>query len=399
MTKSLAWRAAGSLAAVAALAGGLAACTSSGSSTTSSASAGPKNTATTTAAKVANVTITSAKGCETDHATFAAGGVTFKITNKDATAVSEVELLSGERILGEKENVPAGLGGQFVVNLEAGKYTLYCPGAATEKRAITVTGKAAQVDNTMTGLLKTGTDGYKGYVDTQIGYLLTATKHLNTALHGTDLKAAQDAYIEARPFYEKVEPVAESFVSGKQNLDADIDARANDVPASKWSGYHLIEKALFQTKSLAGMDKWGDKLVTDVTTLQSKAKQLTYQAPDLANGAQGLLDEVAAGKITGEEERYSHIDIVDMVNNIEGSEQAFAQLDPALKKIDPALTTLLTTRFAALDKVMDKYRTTSNISGYVLYTTLTNADRRALAAAVKSVQEPLSRVAGKVANA
>ena len=35
----------------------------------------------------------------------------------------------------------------------------------------------------------------------------------------------------------------------------------------------------------------------------------------------------------------------------------------------------------------------------MLYTTLNDADRRALAAAVKAVQEPLSRVAGKVANA
>jgi iron uptake system component EfeO len=395
MSKSLAGRAAGALAVAATLTGGLAACSSSGG-TDDSSSTGPART---TSAKVATVTITSAKGCELDQTTFAAGGITFKIQNKDATAVSEVEVLSGDRILGEKENVAAGLGGQFAVNLDAGTYTLYCPGAATEKRTITVTGQAAKVDDTLAGLLKTGTDGYKGYIDTQIGYFVTATKKLNTALHGTDLKAAQDAYIAARPYYEKVEPVAESFVSGKQNLDADIDARANDVPAAKWSGYHLIEKALFQTKSLAGMAKWGEKLVTDVTLLQAKAKQLTYQAPDLANGAQGLLDEVAAGKITGEEERYSHIDIVDMVNNVEGSEQAFAQLEPALKKIDATLSTTIAAKFAALDSVLAKYRTTDNVSGYVLYTTLTDADRRALAAAVKAVQEPLSRVAGKVANA
>jgi iron uptake system component EfeO len=188
-------------------------------------------------------------------------------------------------------------------------------------------------------------------------------------------------------------------VNGKQNLDADIDARANDVPASHWSGFHRIEKGLFQDKSLAGMAKWGDKLVADITTLQTKTNQLTYQAPDLANGAQGLLDEVASGKITGEEERYSHIDMVDMANNVEGSEQAFAQLAPAVQKIDPSLAATITAEFAALDKVIDKYRTTSNVSGYVLYPSLTDADRRSLAAAVKAVQEALSRVAAKVANA
>ena len=171
------------------------------------------------------------------------------------------------------------------------------------------------------------------------------------------------------------------------------------MPKSQWSGFHLIEKALFQDHTLAGMAAWGNKLVTDVGLLQQKAKQLTYQAPDLANGAQGLLDEVASSKITGEEERYSHIDIVDMANNIEGSEQAFADLQPAITKIDAQLASTIAARFAALDRLLNTYRTTSNPSGYVLYTALNDNDRRQLAAAVKAVQEPLSTVASKVANA
>jgi len=389
-----------SLAAVA-----LAACSSSGSDSGSSSSAGTSSSPTSASstasgdARAAKVTITAAKGCEIDKTEFAAGGITFDITNQDATAVSEVELLSGERILGEKENIAAGLNGQFAVKVDAGKYTLYCPGAASERSTITVTGKAAAVDNSVAGLIKDGTAAYKQYVDTQIGYLVAATAKLNETLKGTNLKAAQEAYIAARPFYEKVEPVAESFVNGKQNLDADIDARENDVPKAQWSGYHLIEKALFQTKSLKGLTTWGDKLVTDVNLLQTKAKALTYLAPDLANGAQGLLDEVASGKITGEEERYSHIDIVDMANNIEGSQQAFADLQPALDKIDASLSKTIATAFKSLNSVVDKYRTQTNPSGYVLYSKLTNADRRSLAAAVKAVQEPLSKVASKVANA
>jgi iron uptake system component EfeO len=395
MTMSLARRATGSLAAAVTLAGGLAACSSS-SNPSSNQSGGDTKSG---AARVANVTITSAKGCAADRTEFAAGGITFKITNKNATAVSEVELLSGERILGEKENVAPGLGGQFAVKVDAGTYTLYCPGAATEKSTIKVTGTAKPVADSLAALIKEGTAAYKEYVDTQIGYLVAATGKLNDALKGTDLTAAQDAYIAARPYYEKVEPVAESFVDGTQNLDADIDARENDVPASQWSGYHLIEKALFKDKTLAGLTKWGDKLVTDVGLLQTKAKALTYRAPDLANGAQGLLDEVASGKITGEEERYSHIDMVDMANNVEGSEQAFADLKPALDKIDASLASTIATGFTALNAVIDTYRTQDNPSGYVLYTALTDADRRSLAASVKAVQEPLSRVAGKVANA
>ena len=38
----------------------------------------------------------------------------------------------------------------------------------------------------------------------------------------------------------------------------------------------------------------------------------------IANGANELLAEVSASKITGEEERYSHIDLVDFEANVEG---------------------------------------------------------------------------------
>ncbi len=375
--------------------GALAACSSSGGG--KAATGGSSNT--TTAAKVANVTITAAGGCQLDTTRFAAGGVTFKIENKDATAVSEMELLAGERILGEKENIPPGLGGQFAVNLTAGTYTVYCPGANVEKRSITVTGKSATTgDDTLAALLKTATDEYRSYVDSQLAYLVTTTQKLDQALHGTSLSAAQTAYIKARPYYEKIEPVAESFVIGKNNLDADIDARINDVPRAKWSGFHLIEQSLWVKKSLSGMGPWGDKLLADVKLLQQKAKTLTYQAPDLANGAQSLLDEVASSKITGEEERYSHIDIVDMANNVEGSEQAYADLQPAIRRIDPTLSATIEQAFAALDTLLNKYRTTSNVSGYVYYTALDDSDKRALAAAVKAVAEPLSSVAGKVAT-
>ncbi|HEY3737183.1 MAG TPA: iron uptake system protein EfeO [Jatrophihabitans sp.] len=387
--------------AVLVLAGGLAACSSSGggsgapsdsSSGSGSAPAGDPHTA--------NVTINAASGCTPDATTYAAGGITFKITNKDATAVTEIELLDGKRIVGEKENLPPGLSGEFAVQVDAGTYTLYCPGAPTENTTITVTGQAPSTGNEdVAALLKTATANYAEYVTTQVGYLLDTSQKLATALHGTDLAAAQKAYVTARPFYEKIEPVAESFTVGNDSLDADIDARDGDVPAAQWKGFHKIEKALYATKSPDGLSALGDQLVTNVKKLQGLTQGLTYQATELANGAQELLDEVASSKITGEEERYSHIDVLDMAYNVEGSEQAFAQLQPALAKIDSALTDQINNAFTALDTEIAKFRTTDNDSGYVLYATLTAADKKDIAAAVKAVQEPLSKVASKVANA
>ena len=123
---------------------------------------------------------------------------------------------------------------------------------------------------------------------------------------------------------------------------------------------------------------------------------LTYKPFELADGAQELLDEVASSKITGEEERYSHIDLLDFQANDEGAEQAFADLQPGLAKIDPALSSTISDAFTALDKLVDGYRTGGNPSGFALYSALTDADKQKLAAAVKAVQEPLSTVAAKV---
>jgi len=372
---------------------GLAACGSSGDKKASSSDSAHG------ASNRAAITITADKGCSIDNSTLAAGGIDFTVKNVDATAVSEVEVLSGDRIVGEKENLPPGFNGTFSITANAGDYTLYCPGASTEKSPLKVTGKSAAADGSSAALASQASKGYANYVNTQVGYLLANAKALNTALQGTDLTAAQAAYAKARPFYEKIEPVAESF----PGLDGAIDARADGVPATSLTGFHRIEYGLFKVKSLKGLAAYGAGLVKNVQKLQTRtdalAKQdLPYQLTELANGAQGLLDEVASSKITGEEERYSHIDMLDFANNDEGAEQAFAQLTPILEKSDPALTKQIQDQFDALNTLVEKYRDAAEPSGYVLYTKLTKADKRKLAAAVKAVQEPLSKVASKVAG-
>ncbi len=354
--------------------------------------------AATSAGNAAKVTITAAHGCTIDHTAFKAGGINVTVENVDATAVTEVELLQGERIVGEKENLPPGFSGRFSVTAPAGEYALYCPGAASDRTAITVTGKAAAADADTATLLKRATDGYAAYVNTQVGYLVTGTERLATTLHGTDLAAAQAAYAKARPYYEKIEPVAESFTVGKVDLDADIDARANDVPANRFMGFHRIEKGLFADKSLTGLAAYGDQLVVNVKKLQQLTSGLTYQPTELANGAQELLDEAASTKISGEEERYSHIDLLDLANNDEGAEQAFAQLAPVLAKTDPTLTKKIQDAFAALDALVTTYRDPAEPSGYRTFDKVTAADRHAIAAAIKAVAEPLSQVASKVAG-
>jgi len=350
------------------------------------------------ATRTVDVVITS-DGCAAALASYPAGPLTFNVSNKNATGVTEIELLSFERILGEKENLAPGFSSNFALQLAAGQYTLYCPGAARERSSFKVVGgTTAPVTTDTAALLAEGTKAYAQYVNSQVSLMIANTQPLVDAIKANDLAAAQAAYGKARPYYERIEPVAESFTNGEDNLDSDIDARADDVPAAQWTGYHRIENGLFQDKSTAGLVPYATGLMANLKKLQSLTAHLTYQPAELANGAVSLLEEASRMKITGEEERYSHIDLVDLQANVEGSEQAFAALKPGLVKIDPTLTATIATRFAAIDNLLDEFRSATATGGFVPFTSLIRADTVEIAQAIQAVGEPLSRVAGKVVN-
>lgn len=342
-----------------------------------------------------NVAITIAdSGCTTDRAEISAGPATFKVTNKDAKVVNEAELVNAEgRILGERENLTPGLSASFSLNLDAGDYTIYCPGAQTESSNFKVTGgakAASQPPSEVGDQLKQGVAGYADYVKTQTGELVTATKAFTDAVRAGDLEKAKELYGPARVFYERIEPVAESF----GDLDPAIDARANDVEdLAKWTGFHPIEQGLWEKKSAAGLTKLSDQLDADVKKLDDLVQTTTYQPADLANGATTLLAEVAGSKITGEEERYSHLDLLDFWANVDGAKRSFDLLTPALKRIDGQLVTTVNERFTDVNHALAQYR---DGNSFKLYTDLSKPQIKELADKVDALAEPLSKVAEKV---
>ena len=210
---------------------------------------------------------------------------------------------------------------------------------------------------------------------------------------------ARSLYPAARIPYERIEPVAESFGS----LDPRIDARENDVPASEFEGFHRIEKALWSGStagmkpvvigSTAGMAPFAKQLLADVEELQDKVAKVELQAVQIANGANELLGEVSASKITGEEERYSHIDLVDFEANVEGAEAAFEAVEPLLSKRDPKLAKEIEASFEDVYAALKPYR---RGSGFVSYTELTKADTRKLAQEIDALAEELSQVPAQI---
>ncbi|NNC11210.1 EfeM/EfeO family lipoprotein [Planctomonas sp. JC2975] len=353
----------------------------------------------------------SGDACTLDHTSAPAGPITFTVENTSATGITELELQSDQKIIGEKENLAPGLKPvSFTLTLGGGKYTVYCPGADKENQAFTVTGKATP---TKTGsvqtLLSQGAKEYATYVDDQLAGLQQGVATLKEAVDSGDVASAETAFGQARHYYERIETDVDGFVvpgtkanDNSGNLDYLIDMRASNLdPAVGWHGFHAIERDLWQggaitdsTKSLAA------ELQTNVTTLAGLAKKLSYKPEDLANGAAGLLEEVQSSKIKGEEEAYSHTDLADFAANVEGAQQAFEYLKPGLTKIDSTLTSTIETQFQRVNAMLDGYRDASAVGGYTPYTpALRASDANKLSQGVQALQDPLSRLAEKVATA
>ncbi len=333
--------------------------------------------------------------CEVSATTAKAGNVTFEITNK-GTKVTEFYLYAeGDRIMGEVENIAPGLNRRLIVEVaDAGKYQTACkPGMAGNgiRGDFTVTGGVAKQNDTNAQKAQ-ATKSYAEYVANNTAALQDETVKFADLVKAGKADEAKATYARTRVYYERIEPVAEKF----GDLDPAIDVREADLePNQQFTGFHRLEKDLFKTGLQPDSGQIADKLVADVKDLVAKTKTLELSALDLANGAKGLLDEVATGKITGEEEAFSHTDLWDFQANVDGSKGAITSLRPILQAKDPALVSTLDKEFANVQSLLDKQRAGD---GFKLYTELSQDQVKEFASAVDALSEPLSKVAEVVSK-
>lgn len=332
--------------------------------------------------------------CEVSSTNAPAGKISFQVTN-GGSKVTEFYLLGqGDRIMGEVENIGAGLSRTLIVEVpDGGTYTTACkPGMVGDgvRAPFTVTGNAARQVDQNTKLAE-ATAGYKRYVASQVDALVPKTGEFVAAVKAGDVPRAKALFPIARTYWERIEPVAESF----GDIDPKIDGREDDErdPGVGFTGYHRLEKDLWVTGLRPDSPAIADRLQADITDLANRTKTVELTPVQLANGAKELLDEVATGKITGEEDRYSHTDLWDFKANVEGSQAAVSALRPVLDEKNKALGTTLDARFADVEKLLENYR---QGDGFRLYTSLTEDDKKKMTAAVDALGEPVSQVAGAV---
>jgi iron uptake system component EfeO len=375
----------------------------SGSGGGSSAPASPSTGATPVSnggsGQPAKVSITlTAEGCQPKPASVAAGPVEFSIQNDSAAAVTEAELKSSDlaHIFGEKENLTPGLSGSFSAALQPGRYKVQCPGAAAQTWDFVVTGKATAPAWQSKPELVKAVSSYTAFVDFSTRSLLRSTSAFCFAVNAGNRDLAQQRYGPARVFYEQIEPVAEVF----GDLDTQIDGRWQNpvTKKSEFMGFHRLEQILWDEPSMTGAKALCQGLIDHEESLVNLVSKAKYSPQEMAAGATDLINEAAENKITGEEERYSHIDLVDFEANMKASLKVADLLGPYLQTVDPGLVSEIQQRNDAVQRVLIKYQAQPGYehTGYVNYAQVTEAQRRQLSGVVNAFAEALSGMSAKV---
>lgn len=351
-----------------------------------------------------SIAVTSSNdACELSATTAGSGTLRFKVKNS-GSKVTEFYLYGedGKRIVGEVENIGPGLTRELVVTAAPGKYVTACkPGmegdGIRDDFTVTDSGKVSSASEAEQANIDRATAGYADYVKHEAEELLEETTAFVTAYKAGDDDKARALYPTARMHWERIEPVAESF----GDLDPKMDLREADLEEGQhWTGWHRIEKDLWLPASAKALTKaeratYADDLIKNTKDLHERVQTTTYELTQLGNGSKELLDEVATGKITGEEETWSHTDLYDFQANVEGAKAAFELVEPILESKDEELEEQIDERFDALEELLEKYR---KGDGFVSYDTVTEAQRKELSDAVNALSEPLSRMTGVLAQ-
>ncbi len=234
---------------------------------------------------------------------------------------------------------------------------------------------------------------YKLFVSERVDDLVDETSDFVAAIKAGRIEEAKALFAPTRLNYEMIEPIAELF----SDLDVSIDSRADDYEKAEadpaFPGFHRLEYGLWAMNSTEGLGPIADKLLADVEDLQNRIDGLTFPPEVVVGGAAALMEEVAATKISGEEDRYSHTDLWDFKGNFDGAQKIVELVHPMIVELDPDFTATVDANFDRIDGILETYR---EGDGYVTYDKLTEPDRVVLASTVNTLAEDLSTLRGKL---
>lgn len=334
-----------------------------------------------------------AHACEPNALSVPAGRASFRIINRSDRAV-EWEILDGVLVVEERENIAPGLSQVINANLLPGDYAITCGLLSNPRGTLHVTPTAesdaqAKAKPSMVAFIGPLSE-FRVYLSSQGGALIKAVSALEQAIAAGDLAQAQALYLPAREAYQRLAPAAQRLAE----LDNAINARADYFEKREqdpaFSGFHRLEYGLFEQHTLGDLTPIAQRLLADVTTL--KQQLLAQSLPPeqlvsiLVRNLNSLADVRAA---SGEEERYSHLDLNGFAANLTVTRKVVDLMRPLLTKSAADLLPGIDSAINAFAAQLDDLQVDGH---YRSYNRVTAAQRQLIADKAKALAAALDGI-------
>jgi len=306
--------------------------------------------------------------CEPNALTVPAGFNSFRIVNASERAV-EWEILDGVLVVEERENIAPGLSQVINATLAPGDYAITCGLLSNPRGTLHVTPTAASEASARARPAMLAFIGplseFRVYLSSQGSVLTKATDALSQAIAAGDLAQAQALYVPAREAYQRLAPAAQRLAE----LDNSINARADYFEKREqdpgFIGFHRIEYGLFEQRSTQGLTPIAQQLQANSVLLKQQLLAQSLPPEQLVSTVARTLHNLADTRAgSGEEERYSHIDLNGFAANLQVTHKVVDLLRPLLAKNNADLLRTIDEASAALDAELDGLKTPQGFHTY-----------------------------------
>ena len=331
--------------------------------------------------------------CEPDALTVPAGFNSFRIINASERAV-EWEILDGVLVVEERENIAPGLSQVINATLAPGDYAITCGLLSNPRGTLHVTPTAASEASanarpTMVAFVGPLSE-FRVYLSQQGSALTRAVDALSQAISAGDLEQAQALYTPAREAYQRLAPAAQRLAE----LDNAINARADYFEKREqdpgFTGFHRLEYGLFDQRSTQGLAPIVQQLQANSLLLKQQLLAQSLPPEQLVSIVARTLHNLADTRAnSGEEERYSHIDLNGFAANLEAAHKVVDLLRPLLLKKNADLLHTIDGASSALDAELNGLKTPQ---GYRTYDTVSAPQRQQISNKAKVMADALDGI-------
>ena len=331
--------------------------------------------------------------CEPNALSVPAGFNSFRIVNASERAV-EWEILDGVLVVEERENIAPGLSQVINATLAPGDYVITCGLLSNPRGTLHVTPTAeseasAKAPPSMVAFIGPLSE-FRVYLSSQSNALINAVDGLSHAIAAGELEHAQSLYVPAREAYQRLAPAAQRLAE----LDNAINARADYFEQREqdpgFSGFHRLEYGLFDQHSTQGLAPVAEQLQANVVQLKQQLLAQSLPPAQLVNIVARTLHNLADTRAnSGEEERYSHIDINGFAANLQATRKVVELLRTLLAKNNADILLNIDNASAALEA---EFNALKSPDGYLPYDTVTSTQRQHISTQAKALADALDGI-------